>query len=144
MEFLKEKLTINKKYRQVSFYRNNISYFLTIALWIVLQIFFVLLQLLVLHPNINIWLVFARASGILLDFNNSLIILLVLRRLSTTLRNTYIGLKFLVLDESLNFHKFLGFWIFSMAFIHTLFHCINLCNKQTSLILLPVKFTNIL
>ncbi len=126
---LLEKFSINKKYRTLSFYRNNTAYFVTILIWILLQVFFVLLQLLVLHPKINIWLIFSRLTGILLNFNCCLIYLLVLRRLSTYLRNSVIGRRFLVLDESLAFHKFLGFWIAFLAFIHTLFHCINLCKN---------------
>ncbi len=126
-DVIKEKLTINKKYRAISFYRNNIAYFATILIWILLQIFFILLQLLVLHPRKNAFLSISRAAGILINFNACLIYLLVLRRLATFLRNSVIGRKFLVLDESLAFHKFLGFWIFFLAFIHTLFHCVNLC-----------------
>ena len=117
-----------KKYSQLSFYRNNLSYFITILLYILIQVFFVLLQLLVLYPNLNVWLNFARAAGILLNFNTVIVVLLVLRRLNTFMRNSTIGRKYLVLDESLSFHKFIGFFILFLGWFHAFFHFINLCN----------------
>lgn len=115
-----------KKYSQLSFYRNNLSYFITILLYILIQVFFVLLQLLVLYPNLNVWLNFARAAGILLNFNTVIVVLLVLRRLNTFMRNSTIGRKYLVLDESLSFHKFIGFFILFLGWFHAFFHFINL------------------
>lgn len=133
---IKSKLLKKRQYTRFSFYRNNISYFITIGIYLLLSIFFVLLQLLVLYPNLNVWLCFARACGILLDFNSVLIILLVLRHCNTWLRNSVIGRNYLVLDESLNFHKIIGFIILILGFVHTIAHAINLCE-----LILRFKFT---
>ena len=127
---IKSKLLKKRQYTRFSFYRNNISYFITIGIYILLSIFFVLLQLLVLYPKLNVWLCFARGCGILLDFNSVLIILLVLRNCNTWLRNSVIGRNYLVLDESLNFHKTIGFIILFLGFVHTMAHAVNLCKLE--------------
>ena len=116
-----------EKYCQLSYYRNNKAYFLTILVWILLQIFFSLLQTLVLFPNLRWFMVIARICGILINLNACLIILLVFRRLNTFLRSSYIGRRFLVLDEFLEFHKFLGFYLLFLGIFHTIGHMINLC-----------------
>ena len=118
---------LKNKYTRFSFYRNNHAYFLTILFYVLIQVFFVLLQLLVLHPNVNVYVKFARAGGILLNFNSCLIILLVLRRTNTLLRNSIIGRHYPVLDEFLKFHKIIGFWILFLSIMHTVAHAINLC-----------------
>ena len=128
--FKKDLQEKKKKFTQLSYYRNNMAYFLTVIVWMLLQIFFSLLQTLVLYPNLRWFLVIARICGILINFNMCIIILLVLRRLNTWLRNSYIGRKFLVLDESLSFHKFLGYYLLFLGFVHTIGHMINLCKLE--------------
>ena len=96
---------LKNKYGRVSFYKNNLAYFITIILYVLIQVFFVLLQLLVLYPSANIYLKFARAGGILLDFNCILTMLLVLRRIVTWMRNSIVGRHYPVLDDLIKFHK---------------------------------------
>ena len=129
---------LKNKYTRFSFYRNNHAYFLTILFYVLIQVFFVLLQLLVLHPKVNVFVKFARAGGILLNFNSCLIILLVLRRTNTLLRNSIIGRHYPVLDEFLKFHKIIGFWILFLSIMHTVAHAINLCNLKV--LLSNIKF----
>lgn len=129
------------KYSQLSYYRNNMAYFLTILAWVLLQVLLSLIQVLVVYPNLRWSLVIARICGILINLNACIIILLVLRRLNTWLRNSYIGRNFLVLDESLNFHKFLGFYLLFLGFVHTIGHMINLCKITFKIIRLkPAVF----
>ncbi len=119
--------TIRNKYRKTTFYKLNMAFYITILLYIFIQIILVLLQLLVIHPNINNYLRIARASGILITFNSCLTILLVLRGTVTLIRNSIIGQYYSVLEDFLKFHKKIGFWLMILAVIHTTGHAFNLC-----------------
>jgi hypothetical protein len=120
--------SIKSKYQKF-FNRNNLSKILTIIVYILIQLFFVLLKLLIFYPEVNPYLKVARAAGILISFNSCLIILLVLRRAITWIRNTKIGHYYPVLDEFREFHKFIGMWLVVLALIHTIGHALNLCIK---------------
>ena len=127
----------DSRFTSVSFYKNNSSFFISILAYVLLSIFFILIQLLVLFPNVYWYVAMARACGILINFNSCLIILLVLRRLSTWVRNTVLGPKFAVLDDFLIFHKFIGILILVLSFIHTLGQCINMCTYLELLLVNP-------
>jgi len=116
----------NSKYFNVNFYKQNPSYLVVFAAYIILSIFFVILQLTVLHTNIPWYVMFARGAAILIYFNTILIILTVLRRIITWVRNLATGRNLSVIDDFIEFHKFMGVWIFILSFIHTLGQCINL------------------
>lgn len=114
-----------RKFLRFSFYRNNIAFFSTIIVYFLVQIGLALLQL-NLYSQANNYVKVARVGGILLNFNSCLVILLVMRRLTTWLRNLEIGRRCLALDEFLNFHKFIGFFILALSLMHTIAHCVNL------------------
>ena len=114
------------KYTRISFYRNNISFFVLILVYILISIALVFIQL-SFYMDKNSAYKTARAAGMLLNFNCSLIILLVLRRLLTWLRNSFIGTNFLPLDDFIKFHKFIGGFIVVLTIIHTIGHMVNLC-----------------
>ena len=117
----------SSRYFNKSFYKNNPSYVVCFFIYVALSIFFVLLQTLVLHPNIPWYVVFARSAAILIYFNTDLILLTVLRRNVTWFRNTIIGKKLTFIDEFIEFHKFMGIWNFILSWIHSIGQCINLC-----------------
>lgn len=117
----------NSKYLNFNFYKQNPTYAVVFSLYIILSIFFVILQLTVLHPNIPWYVAFARGAAILIYFNTNLIILVVLRSIITWIRNLLINVKLSVIDDFIQFHKFMGIWICILSFIHTLGQCINLC-----------------
>jgi hypothetical protein len=123
--FFKRLFQRRPKYTRLSFYRNNLSLFLCILSYIVLQIILAIVQYSI-YSNTNMFVRIARIGGILLDFNSSLIILLVLRRLVTWIRNSFIG-RYLPMDDFIKFHKFIGVFIMIYSVIHTVAHCINLC-----------------
>lgn len=114
------------KYFTLSYYRNNISFFFTILIYFVIQIILAIIQYF-LYIESNLAVRFARIGGILLNFNSSLIVLLVLRRLVTWLRNSLLGRNFLPVDNFIKFHKFIGIFILFFSILHTVAHCINLC-----------------
>ena len=124
----KKKKTNSKfsKYTRLSFYRNNLSFFGIIIAYIILSIILIFVQL-SYYSDYNAAVKVARTAGILLNFNCSLIILLVLRRLLTWLRNSFIGTNFLPLDDFIKFHKFIGFFLILLTVVHTIGHSINLC-----------------
>lgn len=128
-----EKLQTLRNQLNLSFLKNNSSYFSTIFFIIVIHIFLSILQYF-LYSKSNIFIIIARISGILIDFNSCLIIILVLRRFTTFLRNSKIGRKFIEFDEFINMHKFLGSFILFLGIIHALFHCINLCKLNIEII----------
>jgi hypothetical protein len=117
----------SSRYFSTSFYKNNPSYVACFFIYVILSIFFVLLQTLALYPNIPWYVVFARAAAILIYFNTDLILLTVLRRNVTWFRNTIIGKKLTFIDEFIEFHKFMGIWNFILSWIHSIGQCINLC-----------------
>jgi hypothetical protein len=114
------------KFRQSSYYKNNLSWLFAILIYMIVQIVLVTVQW-ILYKDSNIFLITARLAGILLNFNSCLIIVIVLRRLWTWMRSTIVGRMFLPIDEFINFHKRLGVWILILSLIHTFAHCINLC-----------------
>jgi amino acid transporter len=122
----KAKIFKKRKFMRASFYRNNLPFFFTIFSYILIQIGLVILQL-YFYSNVVDSVKVARVGGILLNFNSCLIILLVLRRSTTWLRSSEFGRKFLAIDEFLNFHKFIGFFLVFLSIIHTFGHCIHLC-----------------
>jgi hypothetical protein len=116
------------KYLGAAFYKNNLAYFLCILVYVLVQIGLVVIQYFNYREMNNARVIIARIGGILLDFNCSLMILLVLRRLTTWLRNSYVG-RFLPMDNFLEFHKSIGYLILLFSFVHAIAHCVNLCNS---------------
>jgi hypothetical protein len=114
------------KYCRISYYRNNLSFFLTFLAYLLIQLTLGLLQA-YFYSEMNWAVRIARVGGILIDFNSGLVILLVLRRLTTWIRNSVIGRNYLPIDDSIRFHKFVGLFIFVLSIVHTVAHCINLC-----------------
>jgi NADPH oxidase 5 len=121
----------NSKFLNYSFYKNNSAYFITIGLIILIHVFLIILQA-NLYSNSNAYVIVAKVAGILIDFNSCLIILLVLRRLTTFLRNSYYGRKLIAFDEFINIHKIIGSLIVILGLLHTLFHCINFYYKSSN------------
>jgi hypothetical protein len=119
----------NSQYSKASFYRNNISFYIAVLVYILVQVALVLVQLHI-YSEVNWAVKLARSGGILLDFNASLVIILVLRRLMTWLRNSLIGRDYLPVDHFIKFHKYIGILIFVYSIIHTVGHSINLCKKN--------------
>jgi hypothetical protein len=119
------KLFNNSKYTRCSFYRNNLSFFILILCYLILNVILSVVQCHI-YTEQNKAVIVARVGGILLDFNSAVIILLVMRRLVTWLRNSLFG-RFLPTDDFIKFHKFIGVFILLLSLMHTIAHCVNLC-----------------
>ena len=118
-----------KQSRFISFtyFKNNKSFWILIIIYILLSILFILIQLLVLYPNAEWYVKLARAPGILINYNSCLVILLVLRRLTSWARNTVFGAKVNALDDFIIFHKVIGVWIGILSIVHTIGQVFNMC-----------------
>ncbi|XP_066970479.1 NADPH oxidase 5-like [Macrobrachium rosenbergii] len=79
------------------------------------------------YSNRNLLEMGARACGHCLNLNCSLLLLLILRRTVTRLRNSWLG-QFLPCDQHVHFHKLAGWMVFFLSILHTLFHLANFVN----------------
>ncbi|XP_068225532.1 NADPH oxidase 5-like [Palaemon carinicauda] len=71
----------------------------------------------------------ARACGHCLNLNCALLLLLILRRTVTKLRNSWIG-QYFPCDQHVHFHKLAGWMVFFLSILHTLFHLANFVNMS--------------
>ena len=118
--------TLRSLFERFLFYvSTNLPFLLFIAAFVVIQIGLIFIQL---HEyrHYNVAVKVARVCGILLDFASALIILLVMRRLVTWLRNSLMG-HLLPIDSFISFHKALGFYLVILTVVHTIGHGTELC-----------------
>ena len=72
----------------------------------------------------NIYVQIARAGGAILNFNGALILIPMMRTFLTWLRKTPVN-NFIPIDESIQFHKLIGYVMFIAALMHTGAHFFN-------------------
>ncbi len=72
----------------------------------------------------NFYVQIARGCGAALNFNGALILIPMLRHFMTWLRKTSIN-NYLPIDESIEFHKLVGQFMFAFAIVHTIAHFLN-------------------
>ena len=118
---LKESLS---KYCNLRYYKTNLTTFLLV--YLIIQLVIVILQVIAYNGHTNAILV-ARSAGILLAFNMSFTILLVLRRCLTWASNVKILRLCLPINDFIKLHKFIGIYIIVLSFVHTIAHCCNHC-----------------
>lgn len=117
-------MNLLKKYFRLSFWRNNWTIIVAILIFILIHVG-LLIYVLVVRASANSFTKLARVPGMMLNFDSSLILLLVLRRIATYVRNTDIGRKIAVIDEFLSFHKALGYIIVILSLLHSFGHFFN-------------------
>lgn len=74
--------------------------------------------------NANEFVQVARGGGACLNFNGALILIPMMRRLMTGLRNSWVG-RVLPLDETIDFHRLVGEVMFGFGLLHTVAHLSN-------------------
>ncbi len=119
----------NSRYLKSSYYKNNLAYYLFVLMYVLVLILLVIIQAQV-YKNENVAIQIARGAGILISFNMVLVLILVMRGIITWLRSTNIGRKCLPSDEFLDFHKYIGVAIMVLSIVHTIGHCVNLCQSS--------------
>ena len=73
----------------------------------------------------NGFVIVARGCGSVLNYVCAIIVVFMLRRTLTWLRNTFLG-PYLPIDDSIPIHKFVGYCIFFFSILHTIMHLINI------------------
>ncbi|XP_042893084.1 NADPH oxidase 5-like [Penaeus japonicus] len=76
------------------------------------------------YSHTNLLEMGARACGQCLNLDCALLLLLILRRSVTRLRNSWLG-RFFPCDQHVHFHKMAGWTVFFFSILHTLFHLAN-------------------
>ena len=85
-------------------------------------------------PNDKINVLFFFYQGMCLNFNCTLLMVLVIRNLITSLRK--IGLASLLpLDENIAAHKHVGYLSFVCAIVHMIGHLFNFCKSLTFMVI---------
>jgi hypothetical protein len=110
----------------LEFYKLNFTFCIFILIYVLIQIGLVI-QRIIQYKDSNAAVIVARSAGVLLDFNMSFIILLILKRCLTWLGTINILRIILPIGDFLAIHKFVGIFILVLSFIHTIAHCVNQC-----------------
>ncbi len=107
--------------------KNNRSYVVVILLYILLNVglslYVVIYRSVVLKSNV--FIVFARICGMLLNLNCSLILILMLKQTILLIRSKKHLRQWIPVDSYVDFHKLLGLFIGILSFIHSVAHMIN-------------------
>ncbi|XP_070178601.1 NADPH oxidase 5-like isoform X2 [Littorina saxatilis] len=96
-----------------------------------------------LYRASNWYIIIARGAGMCLDFNCAFVIVLMLRKSLTFLRNTPL-VKVLPFDQHVMFHKLAGYYIVLFTLVHTAAHLGNAAvylTKTKNLNLAEILFT---
>ena len=76
--------------------------------------------------SLNVYIVLARANGLVLNFNSMMIVFFIMRYTITIMRK--LGLVLILpLDHHVKLHKWTGILIFVQGWFHTLMHVLNYC-----------------
>ena len=77
------------------------------------------------YKDNNGWVIVARGAGMVLNFNGTFVVVLMLRSCLTWLRTTRVG-HYLPLDQTVLFHKMVGLVIAFFTLVHTVAHLVNI------------------
>ncbi len=106
---------------------NNLSRIVLFILYILLN--HALLLYVVIYKSVvtksNVFEVFARAGGMLLNLNCSLVLVLMLKQTVLFIRSMRLLRKLIPVDSHIDFHKFVGRFIAVLAIVHMIAHMIN-------------------
>lgn len=94
-----------------------------------LLIYVVIYRCIILQANV--FIVFARIGGMLLNFNCALTTVLMLKRTILFIRSNERLRRLIAVDNHIDFHKFIGHFIASLAILHTVAHMINFGQNQS-------------
>ena len=106
--------------------RDNLPRIITILLYVLINVALMLYAIVyrAVATKAHVLIVFARLSGMLLNFNCAFIIVLMLKQTILLMRTTKLY-KWLPIDDHIDFHKFVGRLIGVLSLIHTIAHMSN-------------------
>ncbi|XP_075327246.1 NADPH oxidase 5 [Odontesthes bonariensis] len=111
------------RYLTRAYWQNNSRKLLFLCVYALLNLLlftFAVLQ----HSYGGAWFMVAKGCGQCLNFNCTLVMVLMLRRCLTWLRATWV-MKILPLDQNILLHQVVGYAIFCFTLLHTAAHVIN-------------------
>ncbi|XP_069766258.1 NADPH oxidase 5 [Narcine bancroftii] len=111
------------RYLRPSYWHNNSRKLLFLCCYILVNILLFTLAA-VNHSSFNEWFMLAKGCGQCLNFNCTLVVVLMLRRCLTWLRATWV-VRVLPLDQHVLLHQLVGFAIFGLSIVHTVAHVFN-------------------
>ena len=114
------------KYFSKQYYKSNVSLCIFLLIYNAIQVCLVIMQVFK-YIREPMAIQIARTAGILLDFNMSLTVLLVLKRCLTWIGSVKIFRTCLPLKDFPKIHKVIGIYILLLSLIHTIAHCANVC-----------------
>lgn len=106
-----------------SYVKNNVPFVVFIIAYAIVNIGLFVSRI-IQYKDTNIFYILARACGQALNFNCSLILVLMLRHCITLLRQIGCA-SFLPLDQHVYLHKVCGVVVAVLSAIHTMMHCVN-------------------
>ncbi|CAF1400176.1 unnamed protein product [Adineta steineri] len=119
-EIQKNKLTID-------YIKDNLSRIIVLFLYILINLALLLYVVIyrITVTKSNIFVIFARIGGLLLNFNCALVIVLMLKQTILIIRTNTFLRKLIPVDDHIDFHKVVGRVIAALAILHTIAHMIN-------------------
>lgn len=120
------------KYLKLNYYKTNIVYVVFTIIYLLIQIILVIFQM---HKyreyyyKRNYAILVARACGILIAFNISFTILLILKRLITELQSIMFVRRHLPFYDFTFLHKTIGKFVLILSIIHTVGQCFHICKN---------------
>ena len=115
-----------KQWLHPSFYKNHPNVTITLLAYLLLNGMLIAITV-VNYADFTANVKCARIGGILIAFNSDIVLLLVMRRFITWLRQLKYLHYILPLDDFLMFHKKIGLIILFWVLWHTIFHLVNQC-----------------
>jgi predicted ferric reductase/Ca2+-binding EF-hand superfamily protein len=104
---------------------NRLAFVVVVVLWCLANVgMFALAVLKYQALGASHWVMLARGCGACLNLNGALILVPVMRRLVTWIRNTP-GLRLLPADDAIAFHRLVGEAMFVFGLVHTAAHVVN-------------------
>jgi hypothetical protein len=117
----------NRSRFTVNYLRNNLARIIFLILYILinlaLSLYVVIYRSTVRKANGLV--VFARIGGMLLNFNCTLVIVLMLKYTILMVRSNKHLRKWIPIDDHIDFHKFVGRFITVLVIFHAVAHMIN-------------------
>ncbi|KAI3387966.1 hypothetical protein SNEBB_006809 [Seison nebaliae] len=114
--------TIHKKI-SAKYWKNNRPLIVFMGLYWLANLVCVI-EPIISHHKDGAAICIARIGGMLLNFNSILVIILMLRRLTTAIRNSKVG-KYVPIDRFIDIHRQIGFVILFATIIHVSGHIAN-------------------
>jgi hypothetical protein len=104
--------------------KNNTNRLAFLMIYILTLIALIIYRVVTLKNN-TVWQIFARIGGILVNFNYTIAICLMLKQTMTIIRRLYYVRFFIPVDDHIDAHRLVGKVLFISAMIHSFGHAIH-------------------